>query len=109
MKHCAMARTYEYALRIADRYEFAFVPEFLYVRRLHTHNSAETLSFKRWRYLWQRVQICRALERSQRVRYFKQEPYNLNRLLLTSFKNALLASVVPVSVRENISAALRLD
>lgn len=86
---------YEYALRIADRYEFAFVPEFLYARRLHTQNSTETLSFKRWRYFWQRVQICRALERSQQVRYFSQKQYNLNRLLLASFASTLRSQIVP--------------
>jgi glycosyltransferase involved in cell wall biosynthesis len=75
---------YEMAVRIAEQYEFAFVPQYLYVRRLHARNTTETLSFKNLRYFWQRYHICRALSRSGQVTYFHRKPYRLNRLLASS-------------------------
>ncbi len=79
----------EMALRIVEHGEIAFVPEFLYARRLHAQNTTESLSFKSWRYLWQRFQMCRALSRSRQVTYFHHEPYNLHRLLLTGLADTL--------------------
>lgn len=80
---------YDMALRIVDQYEIAFVPEFLYARRVHTHNTTESLPLKRLRFFWQRDRICRALARSQQVTYFDQPTYKLNRLLVTSLSDAL--------------------
>lgn len=80
---------YDMALRIVDRYDIAFVPEFLYARRLHTTNTTELLAFKRWRLFWQRYQICRALARSHHVAYLNRKPYALNRLMLVSLAHTL--------------------
>lgn len=93
---------YDMALRIVDQYEIAFVPEFLYARRVHAHNTTESLPLKRWRFFWQRYQICRALARSQQVMYFQQAPYSLNRLWLTSVVDTLGITRAQAFVREKI-------
>lgn len=93
---------FEMAVRIVEHYEIAFVPEFLYVRRLHAHNTTEALAFKRLRFFWQRYQICRRLERSHGVTYFHQTPYNLNRLLFASFSDTLGLGRVSAFAREKI-------
>jgi len=56
---------YEMTLRIADRYDVAFVPEFLYVQRVHRSNVQQNLRLRNLRFWWMRVGICRRLLRSQ--------------------------------------------
>lgn len=93
---------YDMVLRIVEHYEIAFVPQYLYVRRMHTHNTTEAVTFKRWRFFCQHYQICRALDRSRSVTYWNQEPYNLNRLLLRSLADTLGLSRVQAFVLEKI-------
>lgn len=52
---------YEMALRIADAFDIALVPEFLYRVRIHDRNLTETLRLKYLRFWWTRLRICRRL------------------------------------------------
>ncbi len=75
----------EMALRIVEHYEIAFVPEYLYVRRLHRGNISEHQRLRAWRLHRMRSSIYFALQRSGQVTYFNTEPYKLERLLHESF------------------------
>lgn len=98
----------EMAVRIVDKYEIAFVPEYLYARRLHTQNTTESLSMKPFRFLWRRYQMYRALERSNQVTYFKQEPYLLNRLLWTALSETLAVPRAQALVKQILLVPRRL-
>lgn len=93
---------YEMALRIAEHYEFAFVPEYLYVRRVHAHNTSESLTFKRFRFLWLTFQLCRALNRTGQVTYFRHKPYNFYSLYARRVLNTFYFTRTAWFARENI-------
>jgi glycosyltransferase involved in cell wall biosynthesis/GT2 family glycosyltransferase len=92
----------EMALRITDQSEIVFVPEYLYARRLHSGNTTETLSFRRFRFFWQRCHTCRALKRSRQVTYFCRPPYKLHWLLLVALANTLRVTRAAVIARDII-------
>ena len=50
---------YDMALRIAERYDLALVPEFLYCHRLHGTNTTEGLRLQALRFWWTRAAIMR--------------------------------------------------
>lgn len=93
---------YEMALRIAEHYEFTFVPEYLYARRLHAHNTSESLSHKRYRYMWNAYQICRALDRSGQVTFFHKKPYKLYWLLAQRLCDTLYLTRAARFVRDHV-------
>lgn len=93
---------YEMALRIAEHYEFAFVPEYLYARRLHAHNTSEALTWKRFRYFWQVVQLSHALERSGQVTFFHHKPYRLYWLLALRLCDTFYLTRAARFVRDHI-------
>lgn len=56
---------YEMTLRIAERFELALVPDFLYVQRLHGANVSHRGRFSRLRSWWRRARICLTLLRAR--------------------------------------------
>lgn len=54
---------YEMALRIAERYDFAYVPEPLYAKRLHASATTGAIRARNLRFWWARYQIGRRLQR----------------------------------------------
>lgn len=81
----------EMALRIIDRYEIVFVPEFLYWRRVHPGSSSDTLNLKELRYWLQRYRFARKLAKSRKVTYLHGGEYDLDRLMAAGLVRALIS------------------
>jgi glycosyltransferase involved in cell wall biosynthesis len=56
---------YEMALRIAEHFSFAHVPEVLYGRRMHAEGASQGLRARAWRFWWMRWKLVRRQMRRQ--------------------------------------------
>jgi len=72
---------HEMGLRIADRYRFALVPEFLYCTRVHGTNTTATMRFKEPRFFLQRIAVWRAVMRGNRDHFLRKQPFGLAGLI----------------------------
>jgi len=72
---------HEMALRIADRYRFRLVPEFLYCLRVHGANTTATMRFKEPRFFLQRIAVWRAVVRENRNHFLTQRRFGLAGLI----------------------------
>ncbi|HUI27116.1 MAG TPA: glycosyltransferase [Candidatus Kryptonia bacterium] len=72
---------YEMALRLVDRYAIKLVPEFLYVRRVHSTNTTESLRFRDFQFWAQNYRIRSALVRQGKVRFLSGSQFDLLRFV----------------------------
>lgn len=92
---------HEMALRIADRYRFQLVPEFLYCIRVHGKNTTATMRFKELRFLLRRIAVWRAVMRGNPDHFINSHPNGLvglvsgriRRLLSDAWQTLLRTSV----------------
>lgn len=73
---------YEMAVRIAEHFEFAFVPDFLSCQRRHGENTSESLRFRKLRHWWMRTTICHRLLVERGGRLLGRSPLEVYTLLL---------------------------
>lgn len=81
----------EMALRIIDRYDIVFVPEFLYGRRVHPGSSSDTLTLKELRYWLQRYRFSRRLIQNRKLNYLNTGEYDFDRLMAAGLVRALIS------------------
>ena len=72
---------YDMALRVLEQHEIRLVPEFLYVRRLHSHNTTESLRWKRYRMWFRKYWIRRSLLRGGQITYWSDARFDLAQFL----------------------------
>lgn len=78
---------YDMALRILEHADIHLVPEFLYVRRLHSHNTTESLRLKRYRMWLQQYRIRRSLLRRGRITYWSDAHFDPDGFLLREWRD----------------------
>jgi GT2 family glycosyltransferase len=61
---------YEMALRVAQRFSFAHVPEMLYGRRVHEGGVSQRLRAKAWQFWWMRWKLVRGRLKAQQGSLF---------------------------------------
>lgn len=76
------AEDYEMALRTAEHFSFAHVPELLYARRVHPASVTQGLRARTWRYWWSRWQLVRRQARAQNWTLFGRGALATHALLL---------------------------
>jgi glycosyltransferase involved in cell wall biosynthesis len=79
----------EMAIRIVDKFRIQLVPEYLYYYRIHSANTTRKRRFQRFWYLLERYWMCRRLLDNGSVHFMQEDPYDLNKLMLESFRNLL--------------------
>ncbi len=65
---------YEMALRMLDHYQFVLVPEFLYARRRHAHNTDRDRRFRHLHAWAARWANCWRLTRRGQLRFLRDDP-----------------------------------
>lgn len=88
---------YEMALRTAERFAFAHVPEMLYARRLHAGSVTHGLRARRWRYWWMRWALARKRLRAQHGSLFGRGPVVTHARLLLGLVYALRDAIAQAS------------
>ena len=80
---------HEMALRIADRFRFRLVPEFLYCIRVHGTNTTATMRFKEPRFFLQRIAVWRTVMRGNRDHFLNKRPFGLVGLIAGRIRRLL--------------------
>lgn len=88
---------YDMALRILENWEIAFVPEFLYLRRVHDTNTTESLRFKLLRLWWCKYRIRRSLLAQGKITYWEDANFDLFEVLARGMRRRWPASSPAVS------------
>jgi glycosyltransferase involved in cell wall biosynthesis len=88
---------YEMALRIAEHFAFAHVPEMLYARRVHAAGVTQRLRARPWRFWWMRWKLVRRQLRAQGGVLLGRGAVVTHARLLLGLAYALRAAITPVS------------
>lgn len=88
---------YEMALRIAERFAFAHVPEMLYARRVHDAGVTQALRHKSWRFWRMRWTLVRRQLRAQGGSLFGRGVLKTHALLVLGLGYVLRDSITSVS------------
>lgn len=91
------AEDYEMALRTAEHFAFAHVPEMLYARRVHAASVTYGLQAKAWRYWWKRWTLVRRQARAQGWTLFGRGALAIHALLLLGLAYAVRDAITRVS------------
>jgi glycosyltransferase involved in cell wall biosynthesis/GT2 family glycosyltransferase len=80
---------YDMALRIVDKFDIKLVPEFLYCNRVHKNDIKKSSYVNNLHRFVQRLSISRNLLKSRKIRFVKENKYNINRLTVVALYYAL--------------------
>jgi len=89
---------YEMALRTAEHFAFARVPEMLYERRLHSASVTQRLQSKRWRYWRMRRMLVRRRLREQGGSLFGRGALTTHARLLLGLAYVLRDAIAPAKM-----------